>query len=50
MWFDLVKVPLALCILGPLVSGTDQIPELEFFGLALIIFFVYMGYVTGEKL
>ncbi|WP_448214994.1 hypothetical protein [Endozoicomonas sp. 2B-B] len=50
MWFDLVKVPLALCILGPLVSESDLFWEIELFGAALIIFFVYVGFVTGEKL
>ena len=50
MWFDLVKVPLALCILGPLVSGVDQIVEIEFFGFSLVILFIYMGFTTGEKL
>ncbi|MCW7555906.1 hypothetical protein NX722_25410 [Endozoicomonas gorgoniicola] len=50
MWFDLVKVPLALCVLGPLVTGVDQLFEIEIFGLSLVILFTYMGYITGEKL
>lgn len=50
MWFDLVKVPLALCMLGPLVSESSLFWEVEIFGASLIIFFIYAGFVTGEKL
>ncbi|WP_252177344.1 hypothetical protein [Endozoicomonas sp. 4G] len=50
MWFDLVKVPLALCMLGPVVSESDLFWEIELFGAALVVFFIYAGLVTGEKL
>ena len=48
LFYDLVKVPLALCMLGPLVSGAPHFVELEVFGASLALLFAYIGYQMEE--
>ena len=44
LFYDLVKVPLALCMLGPLTTDVPHLLELELFGGALVLLFAYIAY------
>ncbi|WP_257279573.1 hypothetical protein [Endozoicomonas sp. ISHI1] len=43
LFYDLVKVPLALCMLGPLVPESPFLFELEVFGSSLVLLFGYIA-------
>lgn len=44
LFYDLVKVPLALCMIGPVLNEPAHLLELEFLGFALVLSCIYFGY------
>lgn len=44
LFYDLVKVPLALCMIGPALNEPAHLLELEFLGFALVLGCSYFGY------
>ena len=44
LFYDLVKVPLALCMLASLTTDVPHLLKLEVFGGTLVLLFAYIAY------
>ena len=47
--FDLMKVPLAVCVLAPVMAEHEAMPEGIFFGACFALFLLYVGCVLEVK-
>ncbi|WP_263082142.1 hypothetical protein [Endozoicomonas sp. Mp262] len=46
MFYDLVKVPLAACCFGAIVSEHTDMITFIFFGASFALLFYYLGFLT----
>ena len=49
MFYDLVKVPLAVCCFGAIVAEHSDLVYFIVFGVGFSLLFFYLGFVMDEK-
>ncbi|UYM14018.1 hypothetical protein [Endozoicomonas euniceicola] len=50
MFYDLVKVPLAVCCFGAIAAEHSDLIYFVFFGLSISMLFFYIGYQMDSEL